>query len=74
MTIRGVEVCCFFGMVDSICIFARWAKIKVATSVCTGGSNMPPAYCDWIIRVPPTNSKSRDGMKPSLLFELERNF
>ena len=29
-----------------VCISAPWAEIKVATSVCTGGSNMPPAYCD----------------------------
>ena len=36
-----------------VCIFAReWAKIKVATSVCTGGSNMPLAYCDLIIQIP----------------------
>ena len=28
------------------------ANIEEATSVCTGGSNMPPAYCDLIIRVP----------------------
>ncbi len=27
-------------MRDSICIFALWAKIIVATSVCTGGSNI----------------------------------
>ena len=26
-------------------------KIEVATSVCTGGSNMPLAYCDLIFRV-----------------------
>ena len=25
--------------------FGAQKKIKVATSVCTGGSNMPPAYC-----------------------------
>ena len=38
-----------------VCIFALAggrAKIKVATSVFTGGSNMPPAYCDLIFRVP----------------------
>ena len=28
------------------------AKIKVATSVCTGGSNMPPAYCILHLRIP----------------------
>ena len=27
---------------DSICIFCRWQKIEVATSVCTGGRNCPP--------------------------------
>ena len=27
---------------DSICIFSRWEKIEVATSVCTGGRNCPP--------------------------------
>ena len=32
-------------MVDSICIFARRAKIIVATSVCTGGSNCPLDSC-----------------------------
>jgi hypothetical protein len=26
--------------------FCLMAKIKVATSFETGGSNMPPAYCD----------------------------
>ena len=29
----------------------RVAQIEVATSVCTGGSNMPLAYCDLIFRV-----------------------
>jgi hypothetical protein len=34
------------------------AQIKVATSVCTGGSNMPPAYCDLIVRVAPQMKKA----------------
>ena len=47
-----------------VCIFSRFLKrekIKVATSVCTGGSNIPPAYCDLIFESHPLNAKSRDG-------------
>jgi len=33
---------------DSICIFAFWAKIIVATSVCTDGSKAPPEPCIWM--------------------------
>ena len=41
-------------------------KIEEATSVCTGGSNMPPAYCDLIVRVSPF--KKRERQKPFPLF------
>jgi hypothetical protein len=34
--------------------FSSKAKIKVATSVCTGGSNMPVAYCISGIQIPLT--------------------
>ena len=44
------------------------AQIEVATSVCTGGSNMPPAYCDLIFRVSHSKEKCRDGIKPFLHF------
>ena len=37
------------------------AQIEVATSVCTGGSNMPPAYCDLIFRVSHSKDKSRES-------------
>ena len=37
------------------------AQIEVATSVCTGGSNMPPAYCDFIFRVSHSKDKSRES-------------
>ena len=46
--IYGCRVSCCGDVVirtrwpDSICIFSRWEKIKVATSVCTGGSKCPP--------------------------------
>ena len=33
------------------------ANIEEATSVCTGGSNMPPAYCDCIFQIPPKAKK-----------------
>jgi len=39
---------------DSICIFAFWAKIIVATSVCTGGSKAPPEPCVWMGSSPST--------------------
>ena len=42
-------------------------KIEVATSVCTGGSNMPLAYCDLIFRVSP-RIKNKRWQKPSLIF------
>ena len=45
----------------------RKAQIDVATSVCTGGSNMPPAYCDLIFRVSP-KFKKREWQKPFPLF------
>ena len=45
----------------------RKAQIVVATSLRTGGSNMPPAYCDSIFRVSPPKEISRNGIKPFLL-------
>ena len=39
----------------------RWAQIEVATSVCAGVSNMPPAYCDLIVRVSHSKNKSRES-------------
>ena len=50
-----------------IFIFLRKMKIIVATSVCTGGSNMPPAYCDLIFEsLPQTKIKGRQ--KPPFYF------
>ena len=34
-------------------------KIIVATSVCTGGSNMPPAYCISYLRIPPESDAKK---------------
>ena len=50
------------------CISAHGAEIKVATSVCTGGSNMPPAYCDWIIQVPSPKQKKKTSKRMSSFF------
>ena len=46
---------------ESICIFCRWQKIMVATSVCTGCSNMPPACCERIVRFPYRPKKDTPG-------------
>jgi len=43
----------------------RERKIKVATSVCTGGSNMPPAYCDLIFESVP-HKKKKAGMTDAI--------
>ena len=43
------------------------ANIEEATSVCTGGSNMPPAYCDLIFESRILKQKQQRG-KNSLLF------
>ena len=44
------------------------AKIKVATSVCTGGSNMPPAYCILHLRI------SADAKRHLLFLVIRRRF
>ena len=51
-----VDAFFWWGMVDSICIFFRLGrkKIMVSTSVCTGRSNMPQAYCIRIVRISPS--------------------
>jgi len=47
----------------------RKAQIEVATSVCTGGCNMPPAYCDLIFRVSlNTNKKCYKPQKRFIAF------
>ena len=48
--------------------FCLEAEIIVATSVCTGGSNMPPAYCICDLRVSLSKEKCRHGVKPFLHF------
>ena len=35
------------------------AKIAVATRICTDRSNMPPAYCDFDLRVPASRCKRK---------------
>ena len=52
-----------WGMVDSICIFARGAKNIVSTSVCTGRSNMPPACCIYMGSNPHPRQKEKHHPK-----------
>ena len=51
-----------------VCISAQGAEIKVATSVCTGGSNMPPAYCDFDGSSPYQTNKKEVIQKDDIFF------
>ncbi len=51
------------------------AKIEVATSICTGRSNMPPAYCDFDLRAPQLDiKKRRSGLSFTLLKQISEAF
>ena len=58
---------CCFGDEGNRFAFLPMAKIKVATSVCTGGSNSPPDCCIPIGSIPYA-PKRRATLRVALLF------
>ena len=49
------------------------ANIEEATSVCTGGSNMPLAYCDFIFQIHSQAKKDPHPLGVDLFWRSERD-
>ena len=56
---------------DSICIFSRWEKIVVETSVCTGFSKCPPDTCSAMGSSPESRQKRKTTPKGVVFFLVE---